>query len=314
MAVYTCECCGAAFRRSGSRMPRYCSVACKSAASRTTSVCQECGESFEHYKTRQAIYCSVRCKSAAAHTTRRCPICGITYTARKKLNKQTCGSRGCAMRYAWRSRERSGLVPQPCSWCQMEFLPTTHTQRFCSVSCANAWQGREKTEHLCEQCGQSFRWSPSRSRSGAYNIRFCSIACRDAAPDVQERLLQMRIDQAGSAHATAPERALYGLLDELLGEEGWQRQYLFAGKFLVDAAVEPRRLALQADGDYWHGWGVELVDADERVKKRMLMDVSQDAYMRACGGTVVRFWEHELTTQRDDCLLRLREALASAEA
>ena len=88
---------------------------------------------------------------------------------------------------------------------------------------------------------------------------------------------------------------MYDLLDEM--GVSHLRQHLIGGKFCVDAFVPAAATVVQMDGDYWHGNPRRYPNPDSRQRKRMSQDRSQDAYMAACGYTVVRIWESEL---RDD--------------
>lgn len=106
-----------------------------------------------------------------------------------------------------------------------------------------------------------------------------------------------------SISPTKPERIGYGLLDRL-GVK-YTPQAIFKGKFCVDAIVPSSRLVVQFDGDYWHGRkGTE----EARIAKRMNLDRSQDAYIRACGWRVLRLWESDLHRHPQACLRRLRHA------
>lgn len=117
----------------------------------------------------------------------------------------------------------------------------------------------------------------------------------------------MRVKQSRSKEPTGPERTLYGLLDDL-GVD-WERQYLFAGKFLVDAAIPEANLVIQADGNYWHGHGLADDEMHPRVLRRVKYDRSQDAYMTSAGWTVLRFWESDLTYDPERCFTALEEAV-----
>lgn len=188
-------------------------------------------------------------------------------------------------------------------------MPTRKpNRRFCSTACQNSWQGRNKTVHRCKICEGEFRWSPSRTASGAYNVTYCSLACRDRDPERQSLLLSMLVKQNRSNTPTAPEAALYAILDRL-GVQ-WERQHLFAEKFLVDAAIPSAMLVIQADGNYWHGKGMNEDEMHPRVLKRVKYDRSQDAYIRACGWTVLRFWEDELRDGSEQVELAVRDSLS----
>lgn len=153
-------------------------------------------------------------------------------------------------------------------------------------------------------CGQVFRWSPSRSKSGAYKITYCSIRCRDADPERRTMLIAINAAQQ-LGRTTKAEIAGYALLDEL-GVE-YVKQPTFAGKFTPDAAIPSARLVVQFDGDYWHDRKGTSTEA--RIRRRVDLDRSQDRYIRACGWDVVRLWESDLRDDPDGCANRVSQLL-----
>lgn len=175
---------------------------------------------------------------------------------------------------------------------------------FCSLICHNINQGRGKTEHVCKTCGETFRWSPSRTASGNYNPTYCSPPCRDADPSRRERLVEMNaMQQLG--RTTKIEANGYALLDSL-GID-YLRQETFAGKFTPDATIPSARLIVQFDGDYWHDRKGTSTEA--RIRRRVRLDQSQDAYIRACGWDVLRLWETDLRDDPAGCADLLRQRL-----
>lgn len=172
---------------------------------------------------------------------------------------------------------------------------------FCCLAHQIEWQGRKKTEHTCTICSKVFRWSPSRKQ--AYNIKYCSLTCRDADPDRHTQLVQMNADQQ-RGHRTRIESIGYELLDKL--GLTYLPQHVIGGKFCVDAFIPSHSMIVQFDGDYWHGNPELFPKPDARQRKRMQLDVSQDAYMRACGYTVTRLWGNELEHHSDRVLEHLQ--------
>lgn len=175
---------------------------------------------------------------------------------------------------------------------------------FCSLACHNTNQGRGKTEHVCKMCGETFRWSPSRVASGNYNPTYCSLPCRDADPARRERLVEMNAMQQ-SGRTTRAEVNGYALLDAL-GVD-YLRQETFAGKFIPDATIPSARLVVQFDGDYWHDR--KGTSTETRIRRRVRLDQSQDAYIRACGWDVLRLWETDLRDDPEGCADLLRQRL-----
>lgn len=289
---------------------RECSRAARSVAPRSnapTKRCTYCGTSITVTPSHQdRKFCNRSCMVASRTLLVTCPGCGDTFKTPRHGPKKTC-SEACRRSTQWASRRRANYREIQCRWCGDSTVTRYKSQRFCSRACANAWQGRHKTLHLCKMCKTEFRWSPSRAASAAHNITYCSMSCRDKDPERESLLLSMRVTQNRTATPTAPERNLYAILDGLAVE--WERQYLFAAKFMVDAAIPHARVVIQADGNYWHGKGVKDADMHPRVLKRVKYDRSQDAYMSACGWTVLRFWEDELAASPESVAEEIRQVL-----
>lgn len=149
---------------------------------------------------------------------------------------------------------------------------------------------------------------PTRTRREATLIQWADNAARRAAFGQTIRAWKADNPEAAIAHSlignltlqttspTSIERALMTVLDA--AGIGYEFQYVVGDKFLCDFGFPESRLIVEADGSYWH--------RTERQKKR---DASKDAYLRACGFTVLRLTEHDITQQLDDCLERIRGLL-----
>lgn len=230
-----------------------------------TFTCTGCGREVTKRCTPNANYCSLPCYRTSPRPARRtgesrsCLRCGSTfYVAANRIAKG------------------QGV--------------------YCSHSCHNEQQGVRKTEHVCKMCGETFRWSPSRSASGAYRITYCSLPCRDADPERRAMLLEMNTQQQ-HGRATSAERRGYALLDEL-GLD-YIKQPLFGGKFTPDAAIPAARLVVQFDGDYWHDRAG--TSKERRIRRRVSLDRSQDRYVRASGWEVARLWASDLQDDPKAC-------------
>lgn len=152
-------------------------------------------------------------------------------------------------------------------------------------------------------------WSPSRSKN--YNIRYCSIACRDRDPAKVAQLLQMNALQQ-SLKITSIERIGYALLDAI-GEPYTPQKVIF-GKFCVDACFDDINLVVQFDGDYWHGHPVKFPEPDARQIRRISLDVSQDAYLNKCGYKVLRFWETILNKTPEAVIAEIEACVVAMKA
>lgn len=178
---------------------------------------------------------------------------------------------------------------------------------FCDPSHQNAWQGRNKIDYICKTCGNGFRMSASFVKYR--NSTYCCIACRDADPDRHTQLIEMNVSQQRANEPNNLERAGYAILDRL-GVE-YEPQYLIGGKFCVDAFVPSAGLVIQFDGDYWHGNPATYPQPDERQRKRIRLDSSQDSYMATCGYRVIRIWESDMKSDLSGVTSLLRRATGS---
>ena len=144
---------------------------------------------------------------------------------------------------------------------------------------------------------------------------FCSRACnaeaRAADPVEVERVRQMQRAQLRRRGPTRPERILYALMDEVLGQGSWVREHLVFDKWTVDVGVPGMKLAIQADGDYWHGLRPQWRTVP-RVARNMANDRAQNAYFATADWTLLRLWETDLIGRPDWCIEQIRDAVLTA--
>jgi len=323
--VTTCINCQTAFEirvREIKTTGNYCSKKChyKSGATRPTRrtgqdiQCGVCGKTF--YASLSFLklgrkYCGLVCKGVASHNkpTITCQMCGKQFVHSLK------GGNGEPRKYC--SKTCTGTAKKEgeykaCAVCGKErYIPAcrlvTTSMFFCGAEHANQWQGRNKTEHICKMCGKTFRWSLSRSKSGKYNVTYCSLACRDNDPKRAAMLFELNVLQQ-SLKPNKLELACYKLLDSMNIE--YIPQHTIGGKFVVDAFVPSRGIVIQFDGDYWHGNPFLFPEPDERQRRRIALDHSQDNYMVVCGYRVLRIWQSELKTDQNAVMLAIQDALA----
>ncbi len=220
-----------------------------------------------------------------------CVACKKTITDRL-LPKQKYCSLAC-YRGTTERKKRSGEL-RSCGICSVLIhIPESRLRKskvyFCGVAHQNEWQRRTKQEFTCALCGLIFRASPSRRTRGA--TIYCPLTCRDADPQKHAQLLAMTVQQQ-QGHRTKPENIGYAILDKL--GVVYQPQHVLAGKFCVDAFIPSYKLVVQFDGDYWHGHPHLFPAPSARQMRRMLLDISQDAYLSKCGYRIMRLWEFDL--------------------
>jgi G:T-mismatch repair DNA endonuclease (very short patch repair protein) len=142
--------------------------------------------------------------------------------------------------------------------------------RFCSWECARQVLSQPlRAELICAQCGQTFSVHRYRVKAGA---RFCSQSCRSI----------YNITQGAMASPTSIEIILYQTLDLLNVEYIRQHPIPEAGT-VPDAYVPDRRIALYADGAYWHA-----------LPKTAVRDQRQNQELTRLGYSVRRLTEADL--------------------
>lgn len=72
----------------------------------------------------------------------------------------------------------------------------------------------------------------------------------------------------------------------------YKHQAIIKDKFVVDFRMG--NIILQCDGDYWHGHK-RFEPLTERQFKQQKRDAAQDNYLQACGYTVIRIWESDMS-------------------
>lgn len=78
---------------------------------------------------------------------------------------------------------------------------------------------------------------------------------------------------------------------EELGVE-YEPSAIIKDKFIVDIRIG--NLILEADGDWWHGHP-RFAPLNERQLKQKVRDASRNKYLTACGYTVIRIWESDMS-------------------
>jgi very-short-patch-repair endonuclease len=294
--------------KNGKKVQRFCSVQCgTNGRNKPLTVpkrkrgniykCQWCKQDFylapSHLKRRgSGKYCSRECTYNGLKLLNiNCPVCKKEF--KPKNSKSLYCSKECSVIGIAEKRKNGKTIK--CEWCKKEYyLPAarlkTIKNSFCSLDCQNKWQRRNKKECICKICQKVFFVSPSASRI------YCSIACRDKDPLSRTRLLEMNKTQQNTK-INKLEKTGYSILDEL--KILYEKQYLIGDKFLVDAFIPSHKIVIQFDGDYWHCNPIKFVFPDKRQQKRIYIDTSQNAYFKACGYSVLRFWETDIYKNKD---------------
>jgi len=189
---------------------------------------------------------------------------------------------------------------------------TDEIGKYCSIDCRGLAR-RNRVKRECVVCGTVFEKPASviASTAALYCSRDCCTEARRNNPVEVARVRQMQRDHLASRCPTAPERNLYALLDNVVGEGNWISQHLVFDKWTVDAAIPNLQLVIQADGDYWHGYDPKT-DENPMVAKNRLNDRRQALYLEKVGWVLLRLWEHELKLRPEWCADQIRQYVLRA--
>lgn len=178
-------------------------------------------------------------------------------------------------------------------------------------------------EHICEQCGKTFRRKPSQIKK--HHHSFCSKKCdteyRRTHPMSEEQKEIIRKTALKTIKTYPRETKIEKAIREWLEEQHIYHipQYVISNKFCVDFYLPSHNVIIEAWGDYWHGnpvkYGKGLIPLNDMQKANMGRDKSRFAYLRKCGYSVYGFWECDIKKRLDELMesvVELQELNSSA--
>lgn len=218
---------------------------------------------------------------------RRCVGCGITfwvYPSRLLYSRAIWCSPSCRYKtQGWQDALYPNMrVNKKCETCQKAFTTNranAERKKFCSKKCLGISNGKRKSSEStrvvksCIECGKDFRVK----KSCILRAKFCSRACnavwygrqrRIARPTSIETLLQTALNRLGLSFAVE-------------FRIGW---------YSIDIAFPIVKLAIEADGSYWHG-----------TEKQKSADARKDKRLKSEGWEIMRFNESEIHNSPDEC-------------
>jgi very-short-patch-repair endonuclease len=220
--------------------------------------CANCGKAFRVPQSLKAkLYCSRACYEA--HRTpeqvgKVCPVCGKSFTVAASIaDRYTICSWEC------RTAETTYAI---CARCGKQFtVHGTPSQGapYCSEECR-----RPPLYIDCAECGKRFRAVPTANRV------FCSASCyrRHQGETGLERAVRIALSDLGLSF----------------------RQEVQIGRYAVDFVLPDLRIAIEADGAYWHA---NTADRDARKTR----------YLARKGWRVLRLGEIEVNNAANLCQL-----------
>jgi very-short-patch-repair endonuclease len=226
----------------------------------------------------------------------KCLGCGKEVETRRSANKTNYCSLTC-YRNGIRPKNKTGKIIK-CGNCEKErYIPLGQIKKinFCSKECANKYQGRNKIKYICKICGERFCWSKSRKTQA--NPLYCSWNCRVKDKEhIFNNAIKGNIAQQNKKGLNKLELAGRKILMDL--NINFQEQVLMFNKFLVDVLLPNKNIVIQWDGEYWHS-----------KPKRILLDKSQDAYLKKCGYKVLRISDKQIKNNIIEVYANIKRAI-----
>ena len=141
--------------------------------------------------------------------------------------------------------------------------------------------------------------------------RLKGIAPRSTIRGLRNRSVVRRVMQANRPTGSRPEVAIRLIL-ERAGIRFARQVADLPGK--PDFVIEPSRVAIFVDGDFWHGyrfgrWKAQLSQYwAAKIQRNRERDRRTFATLRRRGWKVIRIWEHQLADP-DEVLCRIRVSI-----
>lgn len=159
-------------------------------------------------------------------------------------------------------------------------ISSTMIERGTSAGANNSrWVGGHRNVS-CIICGNNYNVRPYAFRKIAEGYRqpCCSQNCKRIYAQTQIKKARTSIEVK--------------MAEELARREvEYIEQYNLGSKFALDFFLPEYGIVVECDGNYWH----TLPDVAKR-------DKSKNAYIKACGYTLFRFWESEINECVEACV------------
>ena len=95
----------------------------------------------------------------------------------------------------------------------------------------------------------------------------------------------------------------------------FSKQYLVEDKFVCDFAIPELKIAIEADGDYWHAsqkiYNHQFLD--KRQKRNVQKDKYEKIYLEGKGWLLLRFFESEIKSNLKECVDKIEEAIKTKQ-
>lgn len=241
-----CEHCGRSYTGFGDK---YCSVECSSQKrvgikrpfkpykERITKHCGYCGAEMQliPYEATWKRFCSVDCgnKSRRQKVERTCIACNKTFYSDPSAIARGQGKYCSKKCYGKAVTTKLTIACEQCGK-QFQAWPSNAKEdngKFCSKECFGV-ATRNRVNRICQDCGKSFEVKvfTAEQGEGLYCSRKCALASRGET--IIERLVREELERQGIEF----------------------EQEKPMGRFVIDFYLPQQKIAIEADGNYWHSF------------------------------------------------------------
>lgn len=281
---------------------------------KTAKNCEFCGLEFganlRNRSYARQRFCSPQCRNKArAHIPKlNCPVCGSQFlakaTGKGNPRKRFCSSR-CASAYRSGKHSGSGRI----SSADMDLLTFLYPIYGTDAVALMMGIDRGYVErfahrhglHILPQTAERLIYDKSRENMTRNNPMKNAESVqkvkdwRTTHPEEVARINEALILGQQKMQKDKPsglEYRLRNFLDKL--GVSYEASAIIKHKFIVDIRIG--KLIIEADGDWWHGHS-RFEPLNERQIKQQRRDVARNKYLAACGYTVIRIWESDMTKE-----------------
>jgi len=96
----------------------------------------------------------------------------------------------------------------------------------------------------------------------------------------------------------------------------FNHQFNFNNKFCVDFAIPQEKIIIETDGDFWHS-NPDYLKKHKKISKiqihNMKKDKAENAYIKACGWKLFRFWETDINADVSKCVDQVEDYINKQE-
>lgn len=161
------------------------------------------------------------------------------------------------------------------------------TKPTCSI-CKSKVQTRSQLR--CGDCWSKIRSEKMKGNKNGVGIR---------SLETRKRLSISRINNPRKIFKdTKPERIMEDLLKKYRID--YQKQIPLCGVTISDFFIPSLNIAIFCDGCYWHGCKIH-----RSIDKSVELNKKQNRVLRENGISVMRFWEHDLYKNSEDCIQKI---------